>query len=106
MAGQLKGAWQHIKAGWVAAVHGPELTCAGSGQKSGLCDPENYGPERSGTEWCPTFPGDGLGAGAVLRAHTSYDDEVILDFTNSFSPANGLKDSPTYKSVRCCTAVG
>lgn len=41
----------------------PDLTCPGSRQKSGLWDPEIYGPERSGA---PLLPRKAPEAGAVL----------------------------------------
>lgn len=49
----------------------------------------------------PHSYGAGLRVRRRAQAHTSYGDEVILVSPSSSCPANGLKDSPTYKSS-CC----
>lgn len=54
----------------------------------------------------PHCYGAGLRVRRRAQAHTSYDDEVILVSPSSFCPANGLKDSPTYKSSCCLKLWG
>ena len=68
--------------------------------------PKITGRSRLAPALVPLFPGPAAGGSSVLGPTLGFDDEVILALPSSISPANGLNDAPTYKSVRYWAAEG